>query len=244
MFTPDGEVVQAADALYKRPILLLRGSFNPVLKLHQEMIRQGRKVFANVMDKKQADRAVELCEITMNNLLRDGDFVDHEDFLDRADSLQRLGKTVLISRCPEFHRITTFLSRYTSEPIAVILSIGLLNELFKEKWSENLAGGILESFGRLFKNSVQLFVYPWKQRKTDELVSAESFIAPKNFTCLYDHFLKNKKIVSIDAGDEGLLEKTSREVMQMIEAGEEDWEKWVPQEAQFIARRVIRNQQG
>lgn len=241
MFTPDGEVVQAADALYKRPILLLRGSFNPVLKLHQEMIRQGRKVFAQQMDQQQADKAIELCEITMNNLLRDGDLVDHEDFLDRADSLQRLGKTVLVSRCPEFHRIATFISRYTSEPIAIILSIGLLNELFKEKWSENLAGGILESFGRLFKNSVKLFVYPWRQRKTDELVTAKTFRAPEDFTCLYDHFLRNQQIVSIDAGDENLLSKTSREVMQMIENGETGWEDWVPKEAQFIARRVMRN---
>ena len=38
----------------------------------------------------------------------------------------------------EFHRIATYLSRYTSEPIGIILSIGLLNELFKKKWSENL----------------------------------------------------------------------------------------------------------
>ncbi|MGB0344930.1 MAG: TonB-dependent receptor, partial [Coraliomargarita sp.] len=34
MFDKNGEVVQAADALHRRPILLLRGSFNPVLKLH------------------------------------------------------------------------------------------------------------------------------------------------------------------------------------------------------------------
>ena len=53
---------------------------------------------------------------------------------------QALGKNVLISRSAEFHRIATYLSRYTSEPIGIILSIGLLNELFKKKWSENLPG--------------------------------------------------------------------------------------------------------
>ena len=42
MFDSDGQVVQAADALYKRPILLLRGSFNPVLKLHLDMLEQAR----------------------------------------------------------------------------------------------------------------------------------------------------------------------------------------------------------
>ena len=139
MFNKDGEVVQAADALYKRPILLLRGSFNPVLKLHLDMIRQSRAVFSNVMTDEQQERAIEVCEISMNNLLRDG-AVDHGDFLDRADALQALGKTVLISRSAEFHRIATYLSRYTAEPIAIILSIGLLNELFKAKWSANSGG--------------------------------------------------------------------------------------------------------
>ena len=241
MFKPDGEVVQAADALYKRPILLLRGSFYPVLKLHQDMIRQGRKCFAGWMDKEQSDKALELCEITMNNLLRDNGDVDHEDFLDRADSLQRLGKTVLISRCPEFHRIATFLSRYTSEPIGILLSIGLLNELFKTKWSENLPGGILESFGRLFKNKVRLLVYPWKQRKSSEVVTADNFRAPEDFVNLYQHFLANGLIQGISTADEDLLLKTSREVMTMIEENAEGWEQWVPQEAHFIARRVRRD---
>lgn len=243
MFTPAGEVVQPADALYKRPILLLRGSFSPVLRLHLDMIRQARKVFAGLLDEKQTSRAVELTEITMNNLLRGDDTVDHEDFLDRADSLQALGKTVLISRCPEFHRIATYLSRYSSEPIAIILSIGLLNELFKEKWSAALPGGILESFGRLFKNRVQLFVYPWKNRKDGELVTAENFRTPEHLSHLYEHFRKNEKIRAIDVSDEKLLQVTGREVTKMIRSNETDWEQWVPEEAQFIARRIMREAQ-
>ena len=45
LFNPSGEVVQPLDILYKRPILLLRGSFNPVLKLHLDMLEQSKRVF-------------------------------------------------------------------------------------------------------------------------------------------------------------------------------------------------------
>lgn len=237
MFNKDGEVVQAADALYKRPILLLRGSFNPVLKLHLDMIRQARTVFSNVMSDEQRDRAVELCEISTNNLLRDG-AVDHEDFLDRADALQALGKTVLISRSAEFHRIATYLSRYTAEPIAIILSIGLLNELFKDKWSVNLAGGILESFGRLFKNRVQLFVYPWHNTKSMELVTAENFKAPENWQYFYQHLMQNERIRSIGVGDPALLAVTNRKALKIILSGDPDWQQWVPQEAHEMVLRM------
>lgn len=240
MFNPQGEVVQAADALYKRPILLLRGSFNPVLKLHLDMIDQSRKVFFREIDAEQAARAIELCEISTNNLLRDDGVVDHEDFIDRADVLQALGKTVLISRSAEFHRIATFLSRYTAEPLAIILSIGLLNELFKEKWSKDLAGGILESFGRLFKNRVQLYVYPWHNTHSMELVTAENFKAPKAWGHFYQHLLENQRVLPIGVGDPSLLANTGRKVMKMIESGDDSWMQWVPKEAHETVRRHLK----
>jgi len=237
MFTKEGEVVQAADALYKRPILLLRGSFNPVLKLHLDMIRQARAFFAPGLDAVQTSRAIELCEISTKNLLRDG-LVDHADFLDRANALQALGKTVLITSSAEFHRVATYLSRYTAEPIAITLSIGLLNELFKAKWSINLAGGILESFGRLFKNRVQLFVYPWHNTKSMELVTAENFKAPEDWQFFYQHLLHNKRVLAIGVGDPSLLAMTGRKVMKLIESGDPDWKKWVPEEAHQMVERM------
>lgn len=237
MFNQDGEVVPAADTLYKRPILLLRGSFKPVLKLHLDMIRQARVVFSNVMTEEQQTRAIEVCEISMNNVLRDG-VVDHADFIDRADALQALRQTVLISRSAEFHRIATYLSRYTVEPIAIILSIGLLNELFKPKWSVNLAGGILESFGRLFKHRVQLFVYPWYNSKHMEMVTAENFKAPENWQLFYQHLMQNKRILPIDAGDPRLLAMTGRNILKLIEAGGTEWERWVPQQTHQLVRRM------
>ncbi len=237
LFNKDGEVIQAADALYKRPIMLLRGSFNPVLKLHLDMIKQSRMIFSDVIPDDQMKRSLELCEITTKNLLRDGE-VDHEDFINRADALQALGKTVLISRSAEFHRIATYLSRYTAEPIGIILSIGLLNELFKAKWSANLPGGILESFGRLFKNGVQLFVYPWHNTKSMELVTAENFKAPEHWQHFYQHLIQNKRVRPVGVGDPSLLAKTGRSIIKMIESEETDWEEWVPEQAHEMVRRM------
>lgn len=239
MFNAEGEIVQAADAIYKRPILLLRGSFDPVLKLHLDMIRQSRTVFSDLMDDEQKERSLEICEISMNNLLRDGGSVDHEDFIDRADALQALGKTVLISRSAEFHRIATYLSRYTAEPIAIILSIGLLNELFKAKWSANLAGGVLESFGRLFKNRVQLFVYPWHNTASMELVTTENFKAPENWQYFYRHLMQNDRIRTVGVGDPSLLANTGRKIMKKIESKDDTWRDWVPVEVHPMVERKL-----
>lgn len=234
MFLPDGEVVQPAEALYRKPIILLRGSFNPVTNLHMDMLKQTRDVFQQNLDAEQRDQTIELCEISMNNLLREG-AVDHLAFIDRADALQALGKTVLVSRCPEFHRIASYLSRYTTSPIGIVLSIGLLNELFKEKWSENLAGGILESFGRLFKHELSLYVYPWKNRTSKELVTAENFQTPENLMHLYAYFRDQGMIHPIDCGEDRLLDYTGRDIQRMIAAGEETWKSLVPEQARRAA---------
>ena len=130
--------------------------------------------------------------------------------------LQALGKTVLLSRCAEFHRIAAFLYRYTSKPIGIILSIGLLNELFKPKWSENLPGGLLESFGRLFKEGVTLHVFPWKNRHTGELVTADTFMPPADCVHLYRHFIANGRIQGIPCEDSQSLVYTGRDVCRMI----------------------------
>jgi hypothetical protein len=236
MFLPSGDVVQPAEALYKKPVLLLRGSFDPVMKLHLAMLEQARANFERSLDEAQRVALVELCEISMHNLLR-GQGIDPVDFIDRADALQSLGKTVLVSRCAEFHRIAAFLNRCTNHPVGIILSIGLLNELFKEKWSVNLEGGLLESFGRLFKQGVTLQVFPWANRRTGELVTADTFRAPENCVHLYRHFLDNGRIQCVDEGDPSLLAHTGRDVCRMISGGDEKWRSLVPEVAWPMAER-------
>ncbi|MGJ8726544.1 MAG: TonB-dependent receptor [Roseibacillus sp.] len=226
MFLPDGDVVQPAEVLYKKSVLLLRGSFNPVTNLHLDMLEQAKENF-------HADENVmEICEISMNNLLR-GEDIDYLNFLDRVDVLQALGKTVVISNCPEFYRVVAILRRYTKEPVGVILSIGLLNELFKEKWSQHLDGGILESFGRLFKDQVRLLVSPWKNRKTGDFVTAENFHAPEKFTAFYQFLYSNGYIVDLPCGDATLLDWTPRDLQEMKEQGNPAWTDLVPTEAQL-----------
>ena len=236
MFLPSGEVVQPTEVLYKHPVLLLRGSFDPVMKVHLQMLKEAGPGFAELLAPEDRGREIELCEISMDNLLR-GKGIDPVDFLDRADALQSLGKTVLLSRFAEFHRVSAFLNRCTNKPVGILLSIGLLNELFKAKWSEKLAGGLLESFGRLFKQQVTLHVFPWKNRKTGELVTADNFRPPENCVHLYQHFLANRRILPIPCEDEELLAFTGRSVCRMILANDERWHDLVPEVAWTMAER-------
>jgi hypothetical protein len=74
-----------------------------------------------------------------------------------------MGFNVLISNYSEYYRLVAFLRRFTREMIGLALGINNLLGIFDERYYENLPGGILEAFGRMFRNQVKLYVYPMRQ---------------------------------------------------------------------------------
>jgi hypothetical protein len=82
MFTADGEVVQASEIIFDRPILVERGSFRPVTHVNVDMLRAAMVHFAQEPGVRAGD-VVALMEMTLANLA-DGGQIDHRDFLDRA----------------------------------------------------------------------------------------------------------------------------------------------------------------
>src|ERR1700720_1043927 len=185
MFGPTGEVLQPSEVLRKRPILVERGSFRPVTKVNIDMIKSAHERFA-AEPEVEADKVVELMEITMKNLLATGK-IDLNDFLARADVLAAAGKTVLISDYFEYYRLAAYLTRYTSEPIAVTMGVASLEDLFKEQYYAELEGGILEAFGKLFTKDLRIYVYPLRDPATGELRTVQNIRMPGDLQSLYSH---------------------------------------------------------
>ncbi len=236
LFCPDGTVAQPSDFLYKRPILLMRGSFMPLCNIHMEMMESVRNKFFDILPEAQKGREVDICEISLSNLLRGKD-VDLLDFLDRADALAALGKTVMVTNITHFHAITTLLNQFTKEPVAIALSIGLLNELFKDKWADE-PGGILSSMGHIFINQTKFYVTPWINRSTGEFVTAGTYRAPEKYHYLYKHLRENGDIVEVPYFNQKLLLSTPRDIIRMICAGDEAWKEYVPAEAHRMVEHI------
>jgi hypothetical protein len=114
MFGANREVLQPSEVLYKKAILVERGSFRPVTHVNVDMLQCALEKFS-------ADPAVKgqpvlpLMEITMRNLLAGGTEVDRRDFLARADLLAACGMTVLISDYFEYYRLAAYLAWRTRE---------------------------------------------------------------------------------------------------------------------------------
>jgi len=238
VFTSDGQVMQPADAFYKKCILVERGSFRPVTKVTLDMLRCAQSIFVQEPNVQGQD-VLTLMEMTLKNLT-DGDKIDPRDFLDRVDILGTVGKTVLISNFAEYHRLAGYFFRYTKKMIGVVMGVPTLKEVFDEKYYADLDGGILESFGRMFKNDLKLYVYPMQEAKSGALISAANLRVPPNLRHLHAYLVENRYIESLRDYDEKVLQIFSREVLQKLRAGDSAWETMVPpQVAQMIRERKL-----
>ena len=236
MFTASGEVVQAAEYLYKKAILVERGSFRPITKLTLDMLECARTQFLQEEQVKDQEVVV-LMEMTLKNLLDTGG-IDYHDFLARVDLLGALGKTVLISNFARYFRLATYFSRYTKQMCAMAMGLPSLTEIFEEKYYTDLEGGILEAFGRLFKNDLKLYIYPVRDPKTGAITTLTNFEVAPNLSHLYMHLLQNCYIKPILHYNDQYLPIFSREVLAKIQNGDESWKALVPpQVAKLIKER-------
>src|SRR5881397_372988 len=235
MFTASGEVVQAAEVLYKKPILVERGSFRPVTKVTIDMLNCAQAQFVQE-PRVQGEEIVVLMEMTLRNLTGDGGVIDHKDFLDRVDLLGSLGKTVLISNYARYFRLASYLFRSTKKLIGIVMGVPSLRELFEEKYYTDLEGGILESCGRLFKNDLRLYVYPFQDPTTGSIITAGNLQVAPHLRHLYSHLLENHLIQSIRDYNDAFLPIFSRQVLAQIQSGDSGWEIMVPPQVAHIIK--------
>jgi hypothetical protein len=232
----NGEVLQPSEVLHKKPILVERGSFRPVTYVNLDMIDGARQQFLCDAEVLRED-IVELMEITMSNLLTTGT-IDHRDFLARADTINAVGKMVLISNYAEYYKLAAYLQRYTKSRIGIVMGIPNLKELFDEKYYEVLDGGILESFGRLFKNDLKLYVYPFLDPAFAELTTINNMDVPEHVTHLFKHLMRNGHIEQIEKYHREYLGIFSRAILVKIRDHDHTWEQMVPPE---VAARIKAN---
>jgi hypothetical protein len=229
LFTAHGEVVQAAEMLYKKAILVARGSFRPVTRATVDMLECAHAEFVNE-PQVQGEKIVVLTEMTLKNLA-EGGVIEHRDFLDRVDTLAALGQNVLISDYGEFHRLAGYLFRCTRKMIGLVMGVPTLQELFEEKYYTDLGGGILESFGRLFKNDLKLYVYPFKNPLTERVETADDLHVATHLRHLYAYLKERGCIQSLPDYSAECLPIFAGEVLAKIRAGDHSWEPQVPAEA-------------
>jgi hypothetical protein len=228
MFAASGEVLQPAEVLYKKPVMIGRGSFRPVTNVALDVM--DRAVRQLQQDSPAAQDLVAIMEMTLNNLMSE-QAIDHQDFLARVDILGALGKMVVVSNYTRFDKVTSYLRRYTQNWIGMAMGIPTLRAIFEEKYYTDLEGGILEGLGKLFQGQVKLFILPTKETDAADLTTSDSLEVEAKLSHLYRHLVENGYIEAIREFDPAELQFKPGAVLAGIQSGDPSWEKLVPPQA-------------
>ena len=229
MFGPDGNNVLPAKVLYKKNILAIRGSFRPVTLVNEDMFIKSNDIIAKSKGFKEKNH-ITLFEITLSNLKsNNGGDVNEEDFMDRARLLCALGHTVMITNFKEYYKLAEYFSSYTEKNVVLTMGVNNLIEIFDEKYYNNLRGGILEAFGKLFVQNLRVFLYPTKSEE-GTIVNSNNIHVANKMKNLYKFFKYNNRLLDIIDYDENLLDIYSVKVLEKIKKGHKGWEDMLPKE--------------
>ena len=117
-----------------------------------------------------------------------------------------------------------------------VITRGVLLELFDEKYYAHLEGGILESFGRLFKNDLKIYCYPYLDPTSGRLLTAESLEVPNKLRKLYVHLLGKGCIEQLENYRRECLPIFSRDILRKIRDRDPTWEEMVPSEVAAVIK--------
>ena len=234
MFNPEGNNILPARELYKKNILTLRGSFRPVTKVNIDMFEKAYDAFIQETEVEE-DKTVVIFEITLSNLRAQGE-IDEKDFMDRAKLLCSLGHIVMISNFKEYYRLVDYLSQYTKKQLGLSMGVNNFVEIFDEQYYQDLGGGILEAFGKMFYNNLKVYLYPMHDYKGNIISSTNLKLHPR-MKDFYKFFKYNGKVVDIFDFDENYLDIFSRKILQQIRDGESEWEEHLPEGISDLIRQ-------
>jgi hypothetical protein len=226
MFTAEGEVVEPAEILFGRPVILQRGSFRPITNVTLGMLHCGceRMVEHLRVDEK---RLMVLMEMSLNNLLATDD-ADHSDFLARVDILGALGHPVMITNFEASHKVTGYLRRYTREIICHVMGLPTLRGILNEEYYSDLPGGILQGLGLLLQGDTNLFVYPMWDEAAGRVVMADQLEVAAKVQPLHRYLIANELVQPLADYFPEDLHILPSEVLRRIQGGDRSWEDMVP----------------
>jgi hypothetical protein len=239
MFDKRGVPVHPSEFLYKKNVLVVRGSYRPATLVNMDMLHTATQQFKNEPDV-QSNKTNVLTEITLDNLKSENGCVEDEDFLNRADLLGHLGQMVMISNCEQYTGLIKYLLAYRVARLGLVIGARPLLNLINAKYYQDKDGSLLTSFGELFTRSVRMYVYPAQKEGSGELMTAQNLPVPPGITHLYQHLLASKQIVDIEGFDPKILHIYSPEVLRMIRQDEQGWEQLVPPRvAKFVREKSL-----
>jgi hypothetical protein len=224
LFNTKGQNSFINDLVYKKNVMVVRGSFRPPTLVNQDMILSGEKRFSTDLGE---DDICVMSEVTLALIESEHGKVDLDDVLARISLVNSMGHNVLVTHFSQYSQLSEFFSPLQIKNLAIVLGGHNFKRLLEFEYSKE-QGGLLLAIGQMFRHNVEVFVYPFKEESKDEIVTIENLDITHNLKLIVEYLLKSGRLKNIDNFDEASLHIFSRDILKMIKNADSTWEKQVP----------------
>ncbi len=234
LFDNNGEATEPSDVLYKKNLMVLRGSFRPPTHVNMDMLKTGLECFKSDLANDETENIIVLPEISMNKLVERGS-VDNNDFLARIDLLNELNHKCLVTGMTGYSTLLSYLSGMSKKKLAVVLGIYNLMEVFDVSDPNK---NILKVIGDVANNNTTMYVYPAQDEKTKKIIDSKAALNENENKELLEFLLDRSWLKDMKSFDPTFFTIWSRKVLKLIETGDKSWESMVPE---VVKKAVIKN---
>jgi len=226
MFDQSGHIQQPGDMLYKKNVLLMRGFFRPINNLGLEFIDDSLAIFKRDEDYKP-DNTIAFCEISLKNLMFD-EKLDEKDFLNRVEMLNAVGQNVMVSNFYRYFRLVDYFAQFKMIKLRIVVGLPTFDKIMDSSQYTDLRGGLLEALGTLFQRNVKMYLYPYTDTTTGEVIYPEDAHFSEETVHLWKYLNETKKILILKGISNKNLKISSAYISSLIENADPHLADYVP----------------
>lgn len=241
MFNEQGKSIHASEFLYKQNLMVIKGNFRPFTLVMEALTNAAYQQFCEE-NKIKEETGHLLLEITYKGGHYDPYFDDEKDFLDRADILNSLGHSIIISNHSDRIKLIKYLSEYKLKHIGIALGAKKMQKYIHLTYERYKNTRLLAQFGKLFRDNVTVYVYPsvFETKNVANLLKVDNLPVPDGMKYLYQHIIEVGRMKDIKKYNPHLLNIYAKKVIMDIKNNNNDWEKTVsPKIAKMIKEKLM-----
>jgi hypothetical protein len=226
MFDESGKVRQPSDMLYKKNVLLMRGYFRPINNLAIEFLHDSLNIFKED-EEYRPDNTIAFCEMSLKYLMQD-EKLDEKDFLNRVDLINMSGYSVMVSNFYRYFKLVDYFTQFKMIKLRVVLGLPTFDKLFDRSQYTDLRGGLLEAMGILCQQNVKLYLYPYTDMETGDVIYPDDNHFHDEYRSLWQYLKSTRRILLLKNIPISHLKITAGYISSLIENGDENLKEYVP----------------
>ncbi len=238
MFDQSGHIQQPGDMLYKKNVLLMRGFFRPINHLGLEFIEDSLAIFKRDEDYKP-DNTIAFCEISLKYFIHD-EKLDENDFLNRVELLNMVGQNVMVSNFYRYFNLVDYFAQFKMIKLRIVVGLPTFDKVLDSSQYTDMRGGLLEAMGTLFQHNVKMYLYPYIDMTTGELVYPDENHFSGEYKLLWQYLIETRRIIVLKGIPAYRLSITSGYIDTLIENADESLKDYVPEKVyQYISENKL-----